>query len=199
MSTFNSKIEQIKKDLQKQYGDFILFSLVKLKITPKKWDIVVCADWLPKRQKEAIRFVVNELRKTLVEDDFLYISGVVILDKHEDFIKELQNLISTKQEKVYKNLVISNLSIKEIRILKLVDKNEEIINLLPLRYMSEIQIELYIEEQVRQRINKMACSSTQSSDNEYPQQSQLESNIIRLDDYRNKPQGLNDGKRESVG
>ncbi|MDD5271367.1 MAG: hypothetical protein PHU14_01485 [Methylovulum sp.] len=125
MSEFYAKIEHVSKILIGQYGDFTFFGLAKLKISPKKWDVIVCADGLPKREKEAVRLVVGELQKTLTESELAILSGVVVLDKNEIFIKGLQDLVAARQEKIYKNITVSNLSIKELRILQLAGFSQE--------------------------------------------------------------------------
>jgi len=125
MGKFYEKIERISKILSGQYGELTFLGLVKVKISPKKWDVVVCADGLPKREKEAIRLIVGELQKNLTESELAVLSRVVVLDKSELFIQELQQLVSGQQEKMYKNITLSNLSIKELRILQLTDSSQK--------------------------------------------------------------------------
>jgi len=117
MNEFCVKIEQVREKLVKQHGDFTFFGLVKRKVMPKKWDVVVCADWLPKRELEAIKLIVKALKEMLIEHDFLFLSGVVILDKREVFIKELYDL--KQNSKVYKNIIISSLFIKKLYVLQM--------------------------------------------------------------------------------
>jgi hypothetical protein len=157
MSKFFSKIEEVRKRFigEHQYGDFILFALTKLKVSPKKWDVVVCADWLPKREKVAIRLIVGELQKTLTESDLSYLSGVVVLDKNDSFIKELQNLISTKPETTYKNIPISSLSIKELRILQNTSANQEIKNSCTSEITNNSQFPEYIQKYIQECIDKI--------------------------------------------
>ena len=118
MKTFFSNVEQVRVILTKQQDNFSVFALVKLKIYKKKWDIIVCADWLPQRKKEAIEMIVKQLKETLTEVEFLKVSGVVVLDRNEDFIKELYALEQDSKE--YKNIIISSLSIKKLHVLQMI-------------------------------------------------------------------------------
>ncbi len=117
MNKFRLKIEQVRVKLVKKQGGFTFFGLINRKVTPKKWDIVVCADWLPQRELEAIKLIVKELKEVLIEDDFLSLSGVVVLDKGETSIKELFDL--EQETKKYTNIVIAGLSIKSLHILQI--------------------------------------------------------------------------------
>ncbi len=152
MSEFYAKIDRVSKMLIGQYGDFTFFGLAKLKISPKKWDVIVCADGLPKREKEAVRLVVGELKKTLTESELAIISGVVVLDKNEIFIKGLQDLVAARQEKIYKNIIISNLSIKKLHIFQAT---------LSLK-IDDPKILEYIERMIKEQIDQMLNSRDES-------------------------------------
>lgn len=125
MNKLQKKIERVRETLVENNESFSLFALVKLKADLKRWDVVVCADWLPKRKKEAIRIVFDELKKELTSDEFALISRVVVLDEAEPFVEQVRTLsIDNKQLAIFKNQTISDLSIKEIRVLQCEAKKE---------------------------------------------------------------------------
>lgn len=119
MKKLQKKIEQVRQTLVENNESFSLFALVKLKADLKRWDVVVCANWLPKRKKEAIRIIFDELKKNLTSDEFALISRVVVLDEGEPFIEQVGILFAdNKKLAIFKNQTISDLSVKEIRILQ---------------------------------------------------------------------------------
>lgn len=119
MKKLQQKIEQVRQTLVGNKENFSLFALVKLKADLKRWDVVVCADWLPKRKKEAIRIVFDELKRDLTSDEFTLISRVVVLDEREPFVEQVRTLFADNEKlAIFKNQIISDLSIKEIRVLQ---------------------------------------------------------------------------------
>jgi len=123
VKNFIKLVTQVKNDLIKAKGDFILFVLIKLD-SSKRWDIVVCADWLSSlTERDAVSFIVNELKKKLTREDFVYFSRVVVLKKDEPFMAEIQHIINFANIDVFKNGVILknktilHLNVKEMRVL----------------------------------------------------------------------------------
>lgn len=152
MDTFYKKIEQVKSSLIEQKGNFTLFALVKLKVSPKKWDVIVCADWLPKKEIDAIRFIAEELKKTLIEDDFLYLSGIVVLNKTEPVVEEIRKLINSEKPTILKNKKILHLSIKEIRVLQQYEAKEDVNILVTELQQPLLKIFIY-NNKIREQLN----------------------------------------------
>jgi hypothetical protein len=125
MKKLQQKIEQVRQILIENNESFSLFALVKLKADLKRWDVVVCAEWLPKRKKEAIRIVFDELKKDLTFDEFALISRVVVLDEGELFVEQVRTLFAGNEKlAIFKDQTISDLSVKEIRVLQCESRKE---------------------------------------------------------------------------
>ncbi len=118
MNNFLKKIQQIHKELLQENGDFLLFSCVELAVNEDEWDIILCADWLPKRKRLAIDFIFDKLEQVLEEDDFLNISRVVILNTEDSFYQELQKITHPEKEKI-SNISIAGLYVKQAFILQI--------------------------------------------------------------------------------
>lgn len=119
MKKLQKKIDQVRQTFVENNESFSLFALVKLKTDLKRWDVVVCAEWLPKRKKEAIRIVFDELKKNLTSNEFALISRVVVLDEGEPFVEQVRTLFAgNEQSAIFKDQTISDLSVKEIQVLQ---------------------------------------------------------------------------------
>jgi len=161
MKNFIKLVTQVKNDLIKAKGQFILFALIKLD-SSKRWDIVVCADWLScLTERDAVCFIVNELKKKVTREDFVYFSRVVVLKKDEPFMAEIQNVINSenvdisKNGVVLKNKTILHLNIKEMRVLQ-INYNQEI------NRLQEYIAELVKAELVKQQIEQVKAQMYQS-------------------------------------
>jgi hypothetical protein len=51
MNAFLEKVKKACQELINENGDFSLLAFVELAANEHEWDIVVCADWLPKRKR----------------------------------------------------------------------------------------------------------------------------------------------------
>jgi hypothetical protein len=117
MNAFLEKVKKACQELEKENGKFSLLAFVELAANQHEWDIVVCADWLPKRQRAAIDIMADKLEKFLDEDDFLTLSRVIILNKEDSFYCELKKLVK-ENTPFMSNVIIDGLDVKQIHILQ---------------------------------------------------------------------------------
>lgn len=124
MNAFLKKVQCACQELEKENGKFSLLAFVELAANRHEWDVVVCADWLPKRQRAAIDIMADKLEKFLEEDDFLTLSRVIILNKEDSFYCELKKLVK-ENTPFMRNVIIDGLGVKQIHILQF--QSDEII------------------------------------------------------------------------
>lgn len=154
MNMFLDKIKQAHSELVNEKGDFLLFACVELEVNQNEWDVVVCAEWLPKRKRAALEIMVDKLEQILEEDDFLTLSRVIILNKEDPFYCELTALAKSSKESIY-NTIIAGLDVKEVVILQIQaddnskSENEQDILLL---LKNNPQLLNYIDKMVEEKI-----------------------------------------------
>jgi hypothetical protein len=117
MNAFLKKVQCACQELENENGNFSLLAFVELAANQHEWDIVVCADWLPKRKRAAIDIMADKLEKFLDEDDFLTLSGVIILNKEDSFYCELKKLVK-ENTPFMRNVIIDGLDVKQIHLLQ---------------------------------------------------------------------------------
>jgi len=117
MKIFLDKINRAYAELTREKGDFLLFACVELAVNESEWDVVVCADWLPKVKRKGIDIIINKLRQFFEKNDFLTLSRVIILDKKDSFYCELKDLVKNNKELTH-NVTIAGLDVKQIHILQ---------------------------------------------------------------------------------
>lgn len=122
MSTFIKKMEHFVETFTQENKRFDFFGLIKLNnLEVPEWDggydVVVSAKWLPEDEYEAIGVIITRIHETFKLDERkLYLGSVAILDKNEDFIKEILEVSQNNIE--IKDKVINGLSVREAIVLE---------------------------------------------------------------------------------
>ncbi|MEY3220960.1 MAG: hypothetical protein RIT27_2317 [Pseudomonadota bacterium] len=121
MSTFIERMEHFVETFTQEDKSFDFFGLIKLNnLEVPEWDggydVVVSAKWLPEDEYEAIGVIITRIHETFnLDERKLYLGSVAILDKSEDFIKEILNASQNNIE--VKGKIINGLSVREAIIL----------------------------------------------------------------------------------
>ena len=112
--TLLNKYSLIEQTIAQEKGLFNLFALFEIADTPRRWDIVLSAAWLPGNKAESLRFIFEKIRAVLDDEEYIKISRVILLDMQEPFIKELQKFLE-----VHHNLnAFLNTDIQDVEIRK---------------------------------------------------------------------------------
>lgn len=99
MKDFINKMIAIEKRTAKERGAYNLFGLFKREGSSRWWDIIVAADWISDRQ-EAVGYLIDEMKKDFVTDDYLMISHVEVVTKIDPdlaYVTRLQSMYGVPQ------------------------------------------------------------------------------------------------------
>jgi hypothetical protein len=112
--TLLEKYSAIEQTIAQEKGPFKLFALFEIADTPRRWDVVLSAAWLPGDKVESLRFIFDHIRAVLDDEEFLYISKVILLEVNEPFVKELQTFLEAHHnQSAFSNTEINGVEIKK--------------------------------------------------------------------------------------
>lgn len=114
MNIFIQKMLILEKKLSADKGNFSFFALVELQDAQNEWDVVVSATWLPSRESEAISVMTDSIFGVLDKNELLQLSGVVILNADEPFIKEV--IKKSGDRETLSDIFINGLEIRNLHI-----------------------------------------------------------------------------------
>ncbi|MBU0667842.1 hypothetical protein KJ951_02390 [Patescibacteria group bacterium] len=82
-----AKFVELEKTVSDKYGEFKLFALF-LREDADHWDLVLSADWLKRNDIEFLKYISQELKKT-IGNNIVNLSKVVIVDTQNEDLKSL--------------------------------------------------------------------------------------------------------------
>jgi hypothetical protein len=85
------KLQKVEEKLSKEKGEFELFALFLREDAPNKWDLLISSDWARENKKEAINFILKEIRKELSDQELLMLSRIIILDKDNPALQAIHS------------------------------------------------------------------------------------------------------------
>jgi hypothetical protein len=80
------KLVSLEQRLADEKGPFAFFALVKAETEPERWDLVVSAPWIAADTKSGIKYIIEELNKTLSLRETALIPRVVALREEDPFL-----------------------------------------------------------------------------------------------------------------
>jgi len=83
------KLRKVERSLSESKGEFELFALFLREDSPDRWDLLVSADWARNNKKGSIHTITEEVRKELSDHELLMLSRIVILDKNDAALKDI--------------------------------------------------------------------------------------------------------------
>ncbi|RKZ45574.1 MAG: hypothetical protein DRR16_28175 [Candidatus Parabeggiatoa sp. nov. 3] len=98
MNELIQKMLKIEKYLVRQKGDFQLFALFLREGSPGKWDVLVSAKWIDADKQQALKIITEQLTTQLNKDELISLSRVVVINKDNEEIPAINQLISEKNQ-----------------------------------------------------------------------------------------------------
>ncbi len=72
MKDIIEKLRVLEQKLAEEHDDFALFAIFQREEAPRnKLDVVVSADWFGEDDKEALRFMIDNIQATLTREEML--------------------------------------------------------------------------------------------------------------------------------
>jgi hypothetical protein len=105
---FADKLTTLERQLSAEYGGFNLFAMMVRKDGSGSYDLVVSAPWLSAASKDDLDLVVNRVKETLTNPEFLKLTAVFVLDPTNHMVEAVNNGIRQEHNLgiVYKNMTI---------------------------------------------------------------------------------------------
>ena len=105
-------LKGIEVSLAKTRGPFNLFGLFLRMQDLDRWDLVASSAWLKENHREDIGLISQSLQDKLSPDQLLMISGIVILNPQEPFVKMINGIINCEHGFVdFENNTINGITI----------------------------------------------------------------------------------------
>jgi len=98
MNELIQKMVKIEKYFVRQKGDFQLFALFLRDGSPGKWDVLVSAGWIDADKQQALKIITEQLTTKLNKDELMSLSRVVVINKDNETIPAINQLISVKHQ-----------------------------------------------------------------------------------------------------
>jgi hypothetical protein len=90
MKEFVDHLIKLERLLSDKKGAFNLFALFLREDAPDKWDLVMAAPWLERNKPDTLKYVVEELQKSLRKHELLKLSRIVIFDQRNPGLDSFQ-------------------------------------------------------------------------------------------------------------
>jgi len=100
MKEILNKFVTLERNLSKEKGNFNLFSLFLREDVEDRWDLVLSAQWLKSNNKKDYEFIANHIKNILNEEELIYISRIVILDKGNPVLEAVNHAFSVEHGQV---------------------------------------------------------------------------------------------------
>ena len=89
IETIIEKLEVYEGTMEKEKGPFTLFGLFLRDDAPKKFDLVVSADWIDRNKEESLKYIVNMVQKGLSKEELMKLSRVVLMNERSPFLEAI--------------------------------------------------------------------------------------------------------------
>lgn len=91
------KLIQVEKTISERLGRFWLFAVChRTDSFEKSADVVVSAPWIDPHTKDSSKVIIDEIEKTLSQEELETISGVIALSENNPFVKGMTSGIGAE-------------------------------------------------------------------------------------------------------
>ncbi len=97
MNELIKKLISVARETALERGDYKLFALFLRENSPNKWDILVSADWISEDKGKALKYISEKIRDFFETNDYLQISGIVIIDENNPGLADLRGIPAAKE------------------------------------------------------------------------------------------------------
>lgn len=91
MNELIEKLKVVLKELLEEEGEIVFFALFLREDSNNKWDLIVSADSLSSDDVDSYRIIAAKIQNTLLENELIKISRIVIIDKNDPMILSLRS------------------------------------------------------------------------------------------------------------
>lgn len=84
---------EFESDIARERGDFVLFALFMREDAPDRWDLIVSAPWLGFDTRNAVDYLVNQIKSRLDEQYLTSLSRIVVVDSMDVAVQEFNRAV----------------------------------------------------------------------------------------------------------
>lgn len=100
MNKIVEKFASLEAEIAQKRGDFSLFALFLREDAPDRWDLLVSAPWASSNEKEAVNYLVNEIKSHLGPEELVNLSRIVVVDPNDPSVQALANSFHVEHGRV---------------------------------------------------------------------------------------------------
>lgn len=93
MKVLVEKLRTIEQRLSQEKGEFLLFALFLREDSPDVWDLLVSAPWIEKDKPQALRTIVQNVRREFTDQEMVLLSRVVLIEESNPALGAVQSAI----------------------------------------------------------------------------------------------------------
>jgi hypothetical protein len=91
---------RVESQVARERGDFVLFALVLRDDAPDRWDLVVSAPWVGDDKRQAVDYMVGQIKAMLGPEYLTYLSRIVFVDPDQDAVQNLNRAMHVEHGNV---------------------------------------------------------------------------------------------------
>lgn len=76
----SNRFRELESGIARERGAFVLFALFMREDAPDRWDLIVSAPWIGSDTRNAVEYLVNQIKSRLDEQDLTSLSRIVVVD-----------------------------------------------------------------------------------------------------------------------
>lgn len=92
-SELSEKFRRLESSIAEDQGGFTLFALFMREDVPDRWDLIVSAPWVGANKREAVDYLVNQIKSRLGEQDLTSLARIVVVDPEDSAVQELNRAV----------------------------------------------------------------------------------------------------------
>jgi len=97
MKEIIEKFLKIEQEISSEKGALYLFALFLRENAIDVSDLLVAAPWIHNNKAEILKYVVGKVQKALTPKELVQLSRIVLIEKDNPILKDIQSTVHTKQ------------------------------------------------------------------------------------------------------
>jgi hypothetical protein len=114
-----NKLIELERRVAQEKGSLVLFALVLREDETNKWDFLAASDWLQQDKEGGLRYLAENLQKTLTPEELLSLSRIFILPKGHPYLNLLLGALPNCSGSEFEECRLGPLYLKHVYMIRL--------------------------------------------------------------------------------
>lgn len=89
----SDRFRKLEFGIAEERGSFVLFALFMREDAPDRWDLMIAAPWVGSDTRNAVEYLVNQIKSRLGEQDLMSLSRIVVVDPQDAAVQALNRAV----------------------------------------------------------------------------------------------------------